>query len=71
MSARHFGDLIYKKRKSIGMRQEKLAAILKITQGTVSKIESGLASPTLVVASRAAKELNISPARMIQEILRK
>lgn len=71
MSKADFGNLIYKRRKRLGIRQEGLAQMMRLSQGTISKMESGKAEPTLSAAARACEALRIPPSRAAREILKK
>lgn len=68
MSQKHFGEMIYKKRKRLGITQTRLAKSARITQSTISKLESGLALLNFGQAVKVCRTLRIQPARAFQEI---
>lgn len=69
MSQKHFGALVYKKRKALGKRQKHLARAAGITQGTISKLEAGRAHPSFLQAVRVCRTLKIQPTRAFKAIL--
>lgn len=69
MSQRHFGDLVYKKRKKLGMRQKALAKSARTTQSTISKLESGQSPLNFLQTARVCRALRIQPAKAFKAIL--
>jgi transcriptional regulator with XRE-family HTH domain len=61
----HVGKNISKIRELLGIKQESLALILKISQQTVSKIEQ-TANLREQTVERIAKALNVSPNMLLQ-----
>lgn len=57
----------YRERKELS--QNKLAKILKITQGYISKIENGIESPTVTMLYRFADALEICPRLLLPCII--
>lgn len=60
MGKRHLGQLIKKRRKTLEVRQTPLSEEIGVTQGTLSKIENGLAIPTFDVGLRICRRLRIN-----------
>lgn len=55
-----FADELLKARASAGITQAELSRITGIDQGDISKIEHGIANPSLSTMERLAKGLNLS-----------
>lgn len=70
MSQVHFGKLVKARRKGLKLTQVELAETCKVTQGTISKLEHGMAPVDLEVAARACELLGIGPAKAFDEILK-
>lgn len=54
-----FGDLIREKRIEYGLQSAQLAYQASVSQSTVSRLESGLSSPTIATTIRVCKVLDI------------
>ncbi|MFJ8529668.1 helix-turn-helix transcriptional regulator [Bacillus sp. NPDC094106] len=52
-------NLLAQARKKIGMSQEKLAKEVKISRQYLSEIENGKKQPSVIIAIKIAKALNI------------
>lgn len=55
-----FADELLKARASAGITQAELSRLTGIDQGDISKIENGVANPSLLTMERLAKGLNFS-----------
>lgn len=53
-------NIIKDKRKEIGLSQEELAKRCEVTRQTINAIENNKYDPTLTLAFKLAKELNIT-----------
>ena len=53
-------NIIKDKRKEIGLSQEELAKRCGVTRQTINAIENNKYDPTLTLACKLAKELNIT-----------
>lgn len=69
MSLRDFGEMVYQKRKKLKKTQVEMSKVARITQGTFSKLENGLAPLTLVSAVRVCRTLKIRPTQAFKAIL--
>lgn len=56
-------------RKEKGFSQNKLAKMLEITQGYISKVENGIESPTIRMLYRFADALEICPRLLLPCII--
>lgn len=56
----HIGTHLKRAREAAGYSQDKLAELVGLTQGTISKIERGDGNPSLPSAIRLANVLSIS-----------
>jgi transcriptional regulator with XRE-family HTH domain len=60
-----FGNRLYLARKNMGYKQIEVCNILKISQSTYSKIESGYADITLTTLYELTDLLNVSAAYLL------
>lgn len=58
-SLNEIGEAIKNRRKEIGMTQQELAVLCKMTQPTIAKIENGLVSPNLRNIKKICKALGL------------
>lgn len=59
MNIRQIGQLIRKRRKSLGVNQDSAAELAGVSTHTLSNIESGQANPTLEVLERVLDVLGL------------
>ena len=65
--SKRFGLAVRKRRIAGGQSQERLAERARLHPTYVSMVERGLRNPTLDVASRLAKALNVTLAMLVDE----
>jgi len=63
-----FPELLQVQRKAWGMTQEKLAHVVGITQGTISKLESGELDPTVRDLYALSHILNIPSDTLVRSV---
>jgi len=69
-TSKQFGTVVRKRRMAVGLSQEELAERAGLHPNYVGMIERGVRNPTLDVAARIAKALNIELPKLIKEALR-
>jgi y4mF family transcriptional regulator len=62
MNIQEIGQLIRKRRKSLGVNQDSAAELAGVSTHTLSNIESGQANPTLEVLERVLDVLGLELA---------
>lgn len=67
----YFGEALKKHRKYKRYTQEDLAIQAKLDRTYISMLERGIRKPSLEVAMKLAKVLNIDPTQMVEEVDRK
>lgn len=68
--ARELGELIAERRNDRGWKQEQLAGGLGVTQGTVSRWESGERYPSIEMLKKLARVLDFSDDELLRFVLR-
>ncbi len=63
----NFNSIIHKKREELGLKQEELAKMLAVKESLLSKIEQGSIRPSLELAKKLEKKLNIKLVDEIKE----
>lgn len=67
--ARIFGHVLLEARKAVpGLSQEKLAEAAGLERAYISRLERGLALPTLTVLFLLAQKLDVSAAALISRV---
>lgn len=59
MVVNNYSEIIRKKREQLGLKQKEFAMFLKEKESTIHNLESGKLSPSLDLASKLEKKLNI------------
>jgi transcriptional regulator with XRE-family HTH domain len=65
--SKQFGAAVRDRRMAAGLSQEKLAETAGLHPTYVSMVERGVRNPTLDVAARIAKALEVSLPRLIEQ----
>ncbi len=60
------GANIIRIRKSKSLKQNALADLLDMDDGSLRRIESGRTNPTLKIIYRVAKALNVDPSELLE-----
>lgn len=63
-----FGKVVRRRRREIGVSQEKLAEKADLHRTYVSQIERGLKSPSLKALVAVARALNTRPSQLLGEM---